>query len=197
MYSQNNEEQIILKCLEDAGSSKFIEIGAYDPFKFSNTRRLVELGWEGVYVEPSTPCYAKFQKEYQNNPKIMLYPFAVGKEKGNVLFYESADAISTTSKPWKELWENGSKSQFIEKRVDVITGEDLYSLCGQGSVFLNIDTEDTNIDVLNSFREETISKFRLICIEHQGKLRYLRTYFKKIGFREVLLNNENFIFQKV
>lgn len=44
MYSQNNEEEIIIKHLSNIHNGKFVEIGSYDPFKFSNTRKLVELG---------------------------------------------------------------------------------------------------------------------------------------------------------
>lgn len=32
---------------------RFLEIGAWDPITFSNTRALVELGWRGVMIEPS------------------------------------------------------------------------------------------------------------------------------------------------
>ena len=41
--------------------AQFLEIGAYHPEEFSNTRALVELGWGGVYVEPSPKCFKTFE----------------------------------------------------------------------------------------------------------------------------------------
>lgn len=65
MFSQNNEEQYILEYFKGQESQiNFLEIGAYSPFTFSNTRALVELGHKGVYVEPSPKCFAEFAKEY-------------------------------------------------------------------------------------------------------------------------------------
>jgi FkbM family methyltransferase len=97
MYSQNNEEMIIISNLSNITSGKFIEIGAYDPFKFSNTRKLVENGWSGLYVEPATYCFNKFVTEYGlDNEKIKLLNKAIGKYNGKLTFYECDDAISTS-----------------------------------------------------------------------------------------------------
>ena len=47
MYSQNNEEEIIVAEFERMGvtTGRFLEIGAYDGKGFSNTFRLAQLGW--------------------------------------------------------------------------------------------------------------------------------------------------------
>lgn len=197
MYSQNNEEQIIIENLSHIQNGKFIEIGAYDPFKFSNTRRLVELGWAGVYVEPATPCYQRFINEYgTDNEKITLLNLAIGEQEGKLKFFESSDAVSTSSESWKSLWERNHKVQYTETLVDVITGDMLFDEYGTGVTFLNIDTEATNIEVLKSISSSYIQQCELVCIEHQNELDYLRSYFSSIGFHEVLFNGENLIFRK-
>ena len=197
MYSQNNEEEIILR--ELAGiTGKFVEIGAYDPYKFSNTRKLVELGWKGVYVEPAAPCYKKFVTEYgENNPNIILVNKAIGSTNGKLKFYESDDAVSTSSDAWKTLWENGSSVKFIETVVDMITGKELFDAHGANVDFINIDTEATNVEVLNSIPVEYIKASKVVCIEHQSELDYIRKYFTELGFKEVLYNGENLIFSKI
>lgn len=196
MYSQNNEEEIILRELSGI-TGKFVEIGAYDPFTFSNTRRLVELGWAGVYVEPASPCYKKFVNEYgEENPRIKLVNKAIGSSNGKLKFYESADAVSTSSDAWKTLWEKGSKVKFTETVVDMITGKTLFDEYGANVDFINIDTEATNVEVLNSIPVEYIKASKLVCIEHQNELEYIRKYFTSIGFKEVLYNGENLIFSK-
>jgi len=44
-YSQYKEDEILRTLLGDSGY--FLEIGAFHPFVFSNTRFLVERGWGG------------------------------------------------------------------------------------------------------------------------------------------------------
>src|ERR1035437_6109979 len=52
-YSQNSEEDFILDFFKDYPKGQAIDIGAYDTFRFSNTRALYETGkWSGVLVEP-------------------------------------------------------------------------------------------------------------------------------------------------
>lgn len=53
MFSQFQEEAAILTAFEGKTVGRFLEIGAWDPITFSNTRALVELGWSGVMIEPS------------------------------------------------------------------------------------------------------------------------------------------------
>lgn len=198
MYSQNNEEEIIIKHIANIPNGKFVEIGSYDPFKFSNTRKLVEMGWSGVYVEPAAPCFKKFVKEYgENNPKIKLVNVAIGNQSGMMKFYECADAISTSDEKWKTLWETNNGVKYTETLVPVITGKELFDNYCDVINFLNIDTEATNIEVLNSIPPEYIKKCDLVCIEHQSEIEYLRSYFTKLGFIEVLHNPENLIFKRV
>jgi len=64
MYSQHDEQLYIVEYFIDKPNSKFIDIGGFNPFKFSNTRCLYELGWSGVVVEPSPTCFQSFIKEY-------------------------------------------------------------------------------------------------------------------------------------
>ena len=54
MYSQYLEEQLILQAFETPSDAPvFLDIGAWHPTIFSNTRALIERGWAGVIVEPS------------------------------------------------------------------------------------------------------------------------------------------------
>jgi FkbM family methyltransferase len=64
-YSQNSEQQYILEFFKGQETQiSFLEVGAYNPFTFSNTRALVELGCNGIYVEPSPSCMQSFKDEY-------------------------------------------------------------------------------------------------------------------------------------
>lgn len=52
IHSQNNEQQAILRHF-GSFTGRFLDVGAYDGVRLSNTRALLELGWAGVLVEPS------------------------------------------------------------------------------------------------------------------------------------------------
>ncbi|SRR6266567_8798456 len=53
-YSQFEEQDHILRAFVRLDApGRFLDIGAWDPITFSNTRALVEMGWSGVMIEPS------------------------------------------------------------------------------------------------------------------------------------------------
>lgn len=59
IYSQNGEDGIIEEVLKrlDISSGSFVEFGAWDGQHLSNTYRLLEQGWEGVYIEGDNTRY--------------------------------------------------------------------------------------------------------------------------------------------
>ena len=54
-YSQYGEDQIIAAefLRQESAHRFFLDIGAWHPTIFSNTRLLIEQGWSGVIIEPS------------------------------------------------------------------------------------------------------------------------------------------------
>lgn len=62
-YSQTGEEIILAEIFEKIGSNKFlVDIGAGDGYKLSNTRRLIEDGWQGILIDKDGvgDVYAEF-----------------------------------------------------------------------------------------------------------------------------------------
>ena len=52
-YSQNGEQKIILEYFQDKYKGKVLDIGANDGITLSNSRALIEKGWDGVLIEPA------------------------------------------------------------------------------------------------------------------------------------------------
>ena len=194
MYSQNNEEEIILT---HCGSpSKFLDIGAYDPYVFSNTRALVERGWQGVFVEPSKSCVEKFRLEYSENPAIKIIEAAIDDYDGKTTMWDSqGDAISTLSEKHYQLWSN--YREFDLKEVDVMSMETLLTHYAEGVTFLNLDVEGLNLKLFRLLPLDFLKQLTLICVEHEGKDAEIRQTLSPLGFREVLLNAENIILTKI
>ena len=211
MYSQNNEEQIIIdyfsekigkfsELIDGMNDSriflkgKFMDIGGYDPFKFSNTRKLYELGWSGIYIEPSPICFANFVKEYAYEPRIELIQKAVvaSDEKEITLYEANGDAVSTTSVGHRDRWSKAG-AKYAPKIVTAIHVRDLL-LQYKGQInLLSIDVEATNYDLFQSIPIDFLETLDMLCIEHDNWHQAIQNKMEGLGFKKLLHNAENII----
>ncbi len=194
MYSQNSEEAYILAYFKN-NIGKFLDIGAYNPFKFSNTRKLFELGWSGIFIEPSPICFKNFVSEYQNVDRITLLNKAVvTDDRLEIAFYESnGDAVSTTNDTHKTKWENsGAKYNIIQ--VEAINIKEIEKF--KDIDFLSLDVESSNIELFSAFSDEYLSNLKMICIEHDGMIDLIKSRLSNFGFSEIHRNGENIILAK-
>ena len=201
MYSQNSEEHYILEYFKGQKLPlTFLEVGAFHPFTFSNTRALAELGWRGIYIEPSPTCFESFLKEYNYSNRITLIKAALGNKDGLVKFYDSkGDALSSTSLQHKEKWEAGYDVMFNEIEVQMISVSSLLNGFNELSIkidFLNLDVESTNIELFNLFPDWFWGRLKMICIEHDSQQDYIISKLQPFGFKELHRNGENLIMAK-
>jgi FkbM family methyltransferase len=171
MYSQYNEESVLINYFnsQNKQSGRFLDIGAFDGETFSNTRKLAEMGWSGILFEPSPDPFQKLYKLYKDNRNIVVVNAAISKQRGNIVFYDSAgDAISTTSLAHKALWENGTVGKYKEITVSSVTPGGVLTDYGSVYDFVNIDTEGTNFEILIDFVAAGL-RFEVLCIEHDNK----------------------------
>ena len=71
MYSQNNEERIILNYFLNR-KGNFLDIGANDGITLSNVRALAEMGWKGCLIEPSKKAYNKAVENYKQYKRNII-----------------------------------------------------------------------------------------------------------------------------
>jgi len=197
-YSQNNEQDVILNYINQLGISngKFMDIGAFHPKVFSNTRALYEDGWDGVIIEPSPICFSEFKREYELDPRMTLLNLAVSETIGNIDFYESnGDAISTTEIAHKEKWEQNEGIKYNKIQVPTISVSELMETHGMDIDFISIDVESKNLELfdllLPYFHTNPI---KIVCIEHDNNIEHMISQMNECDFRCVLQNNENLIF---
>lgn len=196
MYSQNDEEKFILEYFATATSGKFLDIGAYHPKTFSNTRALYEKGFKGVFVEPSPSLLPNFEAEYGNDSEIQLLPVCVGKVNGRVDFFDSGgDAISTTVATETRKWEVAYNSQFTKISRDMVTVPELLRLARYKSFdFINIDTEGNVLEIFRQIDPLALG-VKLMCVEWNGndKAEFVKL-FKRARMRPIMENGENMIY---
>jgi len=195
MFSQNDEEKHIVNFFKGKiDKGRFLEIGAYHPAKFSNTRRLVLNGWTGVYFEPSISLHHAFDHFYGDRDDIILDKRAVGEKNAQVTFYDSCgDAISSFNKKHCDKWKKNWGSKFKEITVEMITFATLFEEYGRDFDFINIDVEATNYQLFQCMNFKNLPRCKLFCIEHDKKNKEIENKLKPFGFRRILQNPENII----
>ena len=123
LYSQGEEEKWIIDHFasmegNDSGRfppGNFLDIGAYDGVTFSNTAKLVKLGWSGTMVEPSAYVIRKLIETYEDNDTVDIINAAITAHyDGPIKFYESrGDMVGTTVKAHRDMWSDAVE-KFIE-----------------------------------------------------------------------------------
>ena len=190
MYSQNSEEKAITNYFKGR-TGNLLDCGAFDGKQFSNSLRLFELGWSGVCIEPSPSPFAAMYELHKNNPKVQLANVAVTPVSGTIDFFDTnGDAVSTTDLSHKSKWEKGSKIKFNKIQVAGMSPADILAKFGNKYDFVNIDTENTNLETLRGFIAAGL-RFELLCIEHDNQHPAIVAMFP--GCQPIEVNPENLI----
>lgn len=205
MYSQNNEEKIILdyfntsQKFELGTRGTFLDCGANDGITLSNTRALVELGWRGVLVEPSPKAYAQLKENCKNFPGVYTYPYALGITNDKVKMWDSGThlnkddhgLLSTLSESDYDKWKAFTKYEVIE--VDCFRWKTfLNRLTIKVFDFISIDIEGMDYAVLEQIDLRNTS---CVCVEWNGKDK-AKFVALMVGFNLIHENNENLIFAR-
>lgn len=197
MYSQNNEEEIILNYFGDFVGT-FADIGANDGVTLSNTRALVERGWAGICLEPSPKAFERLTKNLEGFNKVLEYPFAIGNHSGTMTLNESGSLITPS--------DVGLVSTTVASEMDrfrtVTTYTPVEVKCFRWKTFLNrikyktfdfitIDAEGLDLDIL---RQIDLSNTRMVCVEWNGKQK--QEFTDACPFPLIAENGENLIFAR-
>lgn len=193
-YSQNNEESFIVDYFKGK-VGRFIDIGAYDVFKFSNTRKLYELGWTGLLIEPAPGNYKAIADHYAKEERILALNFAVGDKSGEIDFYESEDAVSTSDEAHMQKWADAGVP-FRKIKIRQMGATDFMRHFCIHVDFLSIDTEGTNITVFRNIPDFVWEQIKMLCIEHDNNIEEIEDRLKPFGFLPLYSNPENIILAK-
>lgn len=193
MYSQNEEEKFIVDYFSTAAPGRFLEVGAYHPKIFSNTRALVELGWSGTCVEPAPVNFAAFLTEYRDNSNITLVNSVVGDSSRLVEFYDSGgDALSSVVPAHVSRW-SAAGVKFRKYLTKMITWDELLEATGDDYLMLSLDAEGVSFDLFMMLPFARFSQLKLVVIEHDYHSDEIMNVLRPLGFEQLMLNGENLI----
>lgn len=198
MYSQNKEEEVILKYFEGK-TGTFLDIGSNDGMTLSNVRALAERNWSGVFVEPSPKAFERLEANYSGLKGFYFYPFALGSRNGKAFLQESGALLGSEDVALVSTFHSSEMNRF----KSVVKYEPVEVQVYTWKTFLNrlqvkefdcisMDCEGSELEILPDM---DLSKTQLICIEWNGK-QYLKTEYEKYleGFKLIYTSAENLIY---
>ena len=150
-FSQNGEDLVIKRFLDNKNEGFFVDVGAHHPIRFSNTFLFYKKGWSGINIDAMPGSMAQFNKIRPNDINIEK---GIGLKKDKLTFYQfNESALNTFSK--KEAFSKNKDGYKIIKSnlVEVDTLEnilDKYMPLKTEIDFLNIDAEGKDEEVLIS-----------------------------------------------
>lgn len=173
-FSQLGQEAIVIAHTESIADPFYLEIGAFHPFKYSNTATLREFfGWRGQSIDPSEESLYEFDAAGISGRLINK---GVGPEPGFKHFIEEGAFSRIT------------ESNSIDSRQIEIIGINELVLSLPKITYLSLDIEGGEVDILKAYPWK-ISLPSVITVEHNYDVKIeeeIETLLKPLGYRRVL-----------
>ena len=201
--SQFNEEKNILDLFESNYKGTYVDIGCFHPTKYSNTRKMYNLGWSGLNIDLNPITIELFN--FKRPKDINICAALSNKIKKTKLYIHhdlsSQNTLRDNHVSWmkKNFGLNKLKTKIIKtNRLDKILKKFKISNID----FLNIDIEGLELEVMSTLNLKKLN-IKVICIEllaynqvQKKRKKRILTYLKKNNFKIVDRLRENYILTK-
>ncbi|TGN08016.1 FkbM family methyltransferase [Leptospira ilyithenensis] len=150
-FSQEGEDMILREIFENKSQGFYVDIGAYDPVRFSNTNYFYQLGWSGINIEPSPDAIERFNLKRTRDINLN---FGVSGQSGNLDYYSFEEAALNTFDSERVVFLEKNSPYRSNKKLNIPVlplAEILSRHCANKQIdFMNIDVEWHELDVLKS-----------------------------------------------
>jgi FkbM family methyltransferase len=151
-YSQEGEDLILQRIFEYKNVGFYIDVGAYHPFRFSNTYLFYLKGWRGINIDPTPGSMRLFNKFRKRDINLEV---GIGEKEDTLIYYMFNEPALNTFDENLAKKRDGEKGYYIIKELSI----KVYPLSkileeylpeGQKIDFLTIDVEGKDFEVLKS-----------------------------------------------
>lgn len=159
--SQYNENEIIAEFFKDVETGTFLDVGAFDGIKDSNTHELSESGWRGVYIEPNLETFWKLRRN-KGAHHVCLHG-ACGRSDG------IGEVVTASTPELSTLYGDTTKLPHManlfgeREHVPIWTVNQLHGRFWNFD-FISIDAEGLDFDVLCGSLNALLY-CKLVCVE--------------------------------
>jgi FkbM family methyltransferase len=151
-YSQEGEDILLLRLLNEKKDGFYVDVGAHHPKRYSNTYLLYKRGWHGINIDPNPHAIKLFKKHRTRDKNLEI---GISDQVEKIRYYIFDDpALNTFDEKLATDRESQSKYRVIDSRdIEVKRLDDILSdnLPARKHIdVLNIDVEGFELKVLKS-----------------------------------------------
>ena len=194
MFSQGDEERIIIDHFDGAAIGRFLDVGAWSGMTFSNVRMLAEMGWTGVMVEPAAHSFDELLRNYARFEGIDFVNAAVSPSGGLKPFWQSNEAVSSFDLVHLTRWE-AEGVHFKKTWVRAITPDELIDAVPGPYDFVSVDAEGATMSIMRAMPLGRIGA-RLWCVEVVAESAELDAIMGAAGYMHIAATPNNVLYGK-
>lgn len=151
-YSQEGEDLILHRFLENKSNGFYVDVGAHHPKRFSNTYMFYKKGWRGINIDPMPGSLDNFNKE---RPDDINLEIGISNTQGELKYHMFNESALNTFSAVEANKKNGLRNYKIigTKLIPTFSLEyifDNYLDDKQTIDFISIDVEGLDLEVLKS-----------------------------------------------
>jgi|TARA_B110000971_G_scaffold187988_1_gene197522 FkbM family methyltransferase len=161
-YSRNKEDQYLKKIFKNKMNGTYVDIGAFHPYRFSNTYLLYKKGWRGTNVDLNKESIDLFNIARPDDINLNV---AIGSKNKKQIFYyiKKTHQMNTLNREFAKRYFYKDKTNIKKSTVTTKTFE--FLIKNEKKIdLLDIDVEGSEYDVVKKINFKKVS-FKIILIE--------------------------------
>jgi FkbM family methyltransferase len=203
-YSQLKEDLMLDRLMGFKKRGFYVDVGAFDPYRYSNTMRFYKRGWRGINIEPDTERWKHFLSARKRDVNLNI---GIAATKKSLLYYRiDPPTLSTFQKVQAKAYQRQGFELLETVKVPVVPLEVILQKYAKGKIidFMSIDVEGMEMDVLKSNNWKQYRP-KFLCIEtaaengDEGKTKKIKfaieAYLSRVGYVLVFDNGLNSFFK--
>ena len=197
-YSRWGEDSFLINYFKDTSNGRYIDIGAFHPFRGSNTYLLYKKGWSGINIDLNKTSIDLFKLARPNDINLNL---AISDTNKKIKIYQTKDLgkMNTIDSKFASFF---LKNYYVRESYSYNLNDILYKYnTSKNNRFelINIDAEGSEYQILKSLNFSKYS-FKLILVEtHNGRHtdQLLYSFFQQQSDKiHTLLKSKNYNYLK-
>jgi FkbM family methyltransferase len=189
-YSQFGEDLWLADFFADKPTGFYVDVGAFDPFLFSNTLLLYRQGWHGINIEPSPAALARLQRFRPRDTNLGL---AISDVDGQTHLLLDGSFSSIERPKYKAL---GPSSRIVvrTRRLEEVLSEWTH---GVEIDLLDVDCEGMDLTVLQSNDWHRFRPRVVLAESHDDPPADLESFMERAGYERVARFKLTYAFERI
>ena len=190
-YSRWGEDSFLINYFKDTSNGRYIDIGAFHPFRGSNTYLLYKKGWSGINIDLNKTSIDLFKLARPNDINLNL---AISDANKKIKVYQTKDLgkMNTIDSKFASFF---LKNYYVRESCSYNLNDILYKYnTSKNNRFelIDIDVEGSEYQILENLNFNKYS-FKLILVETH----IFNLYFKQKSDKiHTLLKSKNYNYLK-